>query len=113
MEPKAPRAVRIGRSRLIQRGMVRRPVVIRLGVVVAVDVLGEVHGRSGAEGVRYLPGIRTVTHVRHHVEPRKRSFLPVPSDEGPAGLVDVDVHAESVRIERRKGGSDALSEIGI
>lgn len=113
VEPSAPRSVGVRRPRLVDGRMVDRPVVVSLGIVVAVEVFRKVHRRFRAEGMRDLAGIRTVSRIRHDIETRKRPFFPVPCDEIPSRLVDVHIDAETVRIERRQRGRSGFPERGI
>lgn len=112
-EPRAPWAVGIGSAGLVYGLMVRRPVVIPLGVVVAVEVLREIHRRNRSERMRNLARIRTVSGIRDDVESGQSSLAPIPSDERPSSLVDVHVDSETVAIERSQRGSGGFSKRGI
>ena len=93
--------------------MVRRPIVEPHRIVIAVEVLREVHGRLGTERMRNLAGIRPVSGIRDDVESRKGSFFPAPCYERPSRLIDVHVGRKAVGVERRYRGRGGFSEGGI
>lgn len=113
VEPGTPRSVGVRRPRLVDGGVVRGPVVVTLGVIVPIEILRKIHRRFRTERMGNLTGVRPVPRIRHDVESRERAFFPVPCDESPAGLVDVHVDAETVRIERRQRGRGGFPERGI
>lgn len=113
MQPSAPRTVGVRSPRLVERLMVRRPVVVPLGVIVAVEVLRKVHRRFRTERMGNLTRVRPVPGIRDDVESRKRPFFPVPSNESPSRLIDVHVRRKPVRIERGYRRSGRFSKGGI
>ena len=106
MEPERLGSIRSRSSRLRERFVVHRPIVISLGGIIPVEVLRKIHGRRFSERMGDLPGIGAVAGVGNDIEAGEGSFLPIPSDEivvqhvahSPTGK-----NRESVRIERLHG----------